>query len=254
MKTNGQGKYIYAIIEAKQPREFEVGAIGGRGDKVHTVHFNGLAAVVSSSPIVKYPVSRDNILAHQRVVEKVMENFPVLPVRFCTIADEEEAIREKVLKARQEEFKSLLAEFKDKVELGVRAMWSNLEEVFAEIIKENPRVAQLKEEIRKEPSEQKAYAGKIKIGELVKVALEEKKEKEASELLEALKPLAQDYRENRILGDRNILNAAFLVEGAKEAAFDRKIEELEKIHGPGKKFTYIGPVPPYNFVEVVIHW
>lgn len=254
MKINGQSKYIYAIIESKKPCSFEVEAIGGRGERVHTVHVNGLAAVVSSSPIVRYPVTRDNSLAHQRVVEKVMGNFTVLPVRFCTIATSVEDIRKKVLKTRFEEFKSLLSQMEGKVELGVRAMWTNPEEIFEEILKENPAIARLKEEILQEPSEQKAYAGKIKIGELVKAELEEKKEREAAELLEVLESLAEDYRENRILGDRNILNAAFLVKKVKEKAFDRKIEELEKTHGPRKKFSYIGPVPPYNFVEVVINW
>lgn len=252
MKTNGS-KYIYAIIKSSKPCEFEVEGIGGRAE-VHSVHFNSLAAVVSSSPIVKYPVSRDNILAHQKVIEKVMEKFTVLPVRFCTIAESQKDICEKVLKARHEEFKTLLGKMDDKVELGVRVMWANLEEIFKEVLKESPRIAQLKEEIISQPSEQKAYAGKIKIGELVKAALEEKKKEEAHELLGALKFLAEDYRENRILGDRNILNAAFLVKKDKEKMFDRKIEELEKIHGPRKKLTYIGPVPPYNFVEVVIHW
>lgn len=249
-----EGKYIYAIIEASERQEFATPGISGRSDKVYTIHHNGLAAVVSSSPIVKYPVRRDNMMAHQKVLEEAMRQFSPLPVRFCTIAEDEEKIKEKVLKARSGEFKDLLEKMRGKVELGVRAFWTNLEKIFAEIVSENEEIAQLKKKIEEEKSEQKVYAGKIKIGEMVKRALEEKKKKEAQALLDSLRILTEDFRENRVLGDRNILNASFLVRKENEEEFDRKINQLRQEFGERTKLDYFGPIPPYNFVEVVITW
>jgi len=249
-----EGKYIYAIIEATEPQEFASPGIGGRGDKVYTTHQNGLAAVVSSSPIVKYPVRRDNMMVHQQVLEEVMKKFALLPVRYCTIAEDEEKIERKLLKARAGEFKDLLEKMRGKVELGVRAFWTNTEGIFAELVSENDEVAQLKKRIEEEKSEQKVYAGKIKIGEIVKRALEEKKKKEAQALLDSLKVLACDVRENRILGDRNILNAAFLVGKKEEKEFDQRINQLQEELGERIKLDYFGPIPPCNFVEVVVNW
>lgn len=251
---NNEGKYIYAIIKAKEPQEFEVTSIGNRGDRVYTIHYDSLAAVVSSSPIVKYPVSREHTMAHQKVLERVMEDFTLLPVRFCTIAEHEEDIKEKVLKARAGEFRKLLAEIKDKVELGGRAFWTNMQHIFAEIVSENKTISSLKERIEKEKSEQKAYADKIRLGEMVKNALEKKKNQEAEKLLLTLRPLAEDYRENRVLGDRNIFNTAFLVRQQQEYEFDQKVNQLQKELGERTKLKYFGPVPPYNFVEVVVAW
>lgn len=251
---NGEGKYIYGIIAAKQKREFGPIGIGGRGDLVHTLHFQNLAAIVSSSPIVKYHVTRDNSIAHQKVLEAVMQEFTVLPVRFCTIAEAEEAIIEKVLKSRYQEFIDLIKDFEGKIELGVRCFWTDMNVVFAEIVEENEVIKALKETLLKETNEQKKYAGQIKIGQLVKRALEEKKKREAEELLEVLKPLSLDYRENRVLGDMNLVNAAFLVAKERETEFDQKMQELEKYYGRRKKLKYIGPVPPYNFVEVRVTW
>ena len=251
---NPPSKYIYAIIEAEEPQEFATLGIGGGGDKVYTVHHNGLAAVVSFSPIVKYPVSRDNTMAHQKVLEEVMKEFTLLPVRYCTIAEDEEKIKEKLLKARAQEFKDLLEKMRGKVELGVRAFWTNLEKIFAEIVSENEEIAQLKKEIEEEKSEQKVYAGKIRIGEIVKRALEEKKKKEAQALLDSLRGLAEDFRENRILGDRNILNASFLVTKEKEEEFDQKINQIQQEFGERTRLDYFGPIPPCNFVEVVVTW
>lgn len=249
-----EGKYMYAIIKAPKPQAFATLGIGGRGDKVYTMHHNGLAAVVSSSPIVKYPVRRDNTMAHQMVLEEVMKQFTLLPVRYCTIAEDEGQIKEKVLQARSSEFKDLLEKMRGKVELGVRAFWTNTQEIFDEIVSENEEIAELKKRIEEEKSAQKVYAGKIKIGGLVKQALEEKKKKEAQALLDSLTGLAEDFQENRILGDRNILNAAFLVRKEKEEEFDQKINQLQQEFGERTKLDYFGPIPPYNFVEVVVTW
>lgn len=251
---NEEGKYIYAIIKSKEPQVFGPLGIGGRGDKVYTVHHDGLAAVVSSSPMVEYRVRREHVMAHQKVLEQVMRQFALLPVRFSTIGEREEDIQDKLLKARLEEFQGLLEKMTDKVELGVRAFWTDVQEVFKEIVAENKDIAELKTKIEEQKSEQKAYGGKIKIGEMVKNALEEKKKKEAQALLESLQSLAEDYRENRILGDRNILNAAFLVKKEQEEEFDQKINKLEKELGERTRLNYFGPVPPYNFVEVVVTW
>lgn len=251
---NNEGSYMYAIIEANKPQEFESVGIGGRGDKVYTVHYNGLAAVVSSSPIVKYPVSRENTLAHQKVLEEVMRKFTLLPVRYCTIAEEEEDIKKKVLKARYKEFKDLLEEMKDKVELGVRAVWTNMEQIFAEIVKENKMIEQLKEETAKETSASKRRMDMMRVGEMVKKVLEKKKEKEAQELLAILKPLSVDAGVKEVYGDRNIFKAAFLVKKVKEEEFDQKIKELTEELDGRTRLRYFGPVPPYNFVEVIITW
>jgi uncharacterized protein with PIN domain len=252
--SNGEGRYIYGIIAANHRQEFGPIGIGGRGDVVYTLPYQDVAAIVSSSPIVKYPVSRENTIAHAKVLEKAVEESTVLPVRFCTIATDEEIIVERVLKTRRQEFLDLLREMKGKIELGIRARWIDLNAIFAEVVEENKDIKALKKALLNERNEQRKYASTIKIGELVQKALEEKKKREAEELLKALRPLSLDYKENQFYGDMNLVNAAFLVAREKESDFDRKINELEKIHSERKQIKYTAPIVPYNFVEVVINW
>src|SRR3989339_1129833 len=90
---NTEGTYMYAIIAAPAPETFGPIGIGERGDECLTIHHNGLAAVVSSSPLKKFKVSRDNLLAHEKVIEAVMRAHTVLPVRFGTVADSEEKVK-----------------------------------------------------------------------------------------------------------------------------------------------------------------
>src|SRR5207302_1139913 len=64
-----EGKYVYCIIQSKEPRTFGPIGIGARGDAVYTVHYEGLAAVVSGSPLIVYDPTRENVFAHEQVNE-----------------------------------------------------------------------------------------------------------------------------------------------------------------------------------------
>ena len=54
--------------------------------------------------------------------------------------------------------------------------------------------------------------------------------------------------------DRMVLNAAFLVEKSREAEFDHAVSRLDEELGPRALFKYVGPVPPYNFVNITVNW
>ena len=110
-----EGKYIYCIISAQQDLAFGPIGIGDRGDEVGTIGIDDLAMVISDYPLAKLAVSRENVLAHERVIEEVMKDEnTVLPVRFCTIASSAEEVRN-LLARRQREFKYLLKDMDHKI-------------------------------------------------------------------------------------------------------------------------------------------
>lgn len=252
--SNEEGCYIYGIIGASQRQELGPLGIGGRGDMVYTLPYQNVAAIISKAPIVKYPVTRENMLAHSRILEKAAEETTVLPVRYSTVAANEEMIIEKLLKTRYQEFIDLLKAMAGKIELGVRARWVDLNATFAELVEENKNIKALKAASLNEKNEQRRYANNIKIGELVQQALAEKKKREARALIDTLRPLSLDYREREIYGDMNIINAAFLIVREKVPDFDQKINELEKMYQGSKQLKYTTTAVPYNFVELVVHW
>jgi hypothetical protein len=252
--TKGEGCYIYGIIGANHRQEFGPIGIGGRGDVVYTLPYQDVAAIISRSPIVKYPVSRENTIAHAKVLEKVVEEYTVLPVRFCTISDNDEIIVEKLLKTRYQEFMHLLRKMCGKSELGIRARWIDLNAIFTELVEENEDIKALKDALLVEINEQRKYANSIKIGLLVQKALAEKRKREAEELLEALRPLSLDCKEMQFYGDMNLVNAAFLVDREKQHYFDQKMNELEKVYKNRKQLKYTYSMVPYNFVKIVVYW
>jgi len=246
---NAEGTYIYAIIAAPTPETFGPIGIGGRGDECRTIHHDGLAAVVSVSPAKKYKVSRDNLLAHEKVIEAAMVSHTVLPVRFCTIADNEEKVK-RILEREHDRFLELLHKMDGKRELGVKAFFKE-DAIFKTILDKYGEIRALKAKIAALPAE-KTHFQRAEIGHMVETALQKEKDARQNAILEALTPLALEVKTATPYGDMMIVNAAFLVERTQEPEFDRKVQELADQDGAVVKYKYIGTVPPFNFVNLVI--
>jgi len=279
MTTEGNrrmiGDYLYCIIGAEKEQEFVSPAIGSRGDGarphtncsksrektigegVYSICYRDIAAVISHSPVMKYSISRENTMAHQKVMEELMRDFTVLPVRFGTVAagkDElpaGERIRKRVLKARYDELKGLLTRMENKIELGLKAFWNDMKVVFEEILEENKDIKNLKEKIA-QGDPLRTYGKRITLGEKVKNVMDRKKTRERNRILDTLKEAYVDMRCNKIFSDNMITNSSFLVEKSKAGQFDTMVDKLNDDYSGKVKFKYVGPVPPCNFVELVI--
>ena len=250
----GQGKYIYCVIESNEGRNFGPIGIGGRGDNVFTVGYRDLSAVVSNSPMDKYVINRENMLAHEKVIEEVMKDYTVLPVRFCTIAASAEELRS-LLRRRYPEFKNLLRTMDNKVELGLRAKWKDKDQALREIVGEDDEIRELGSRLAEGPNDDaSAREKKVELGKKVKALLEEKREAMAERILVKLKKASADITTNQLTGDDMVLNAAFLVDRFHEMEFDSLVEDLEAELGERIEFSYVGPAPPYNFVNVAVDW
>ena len=249
------GKYLYCIIPCQQDRTFDAVAIGSEDGVVHTVCHKGLAVVVSGSPVKQYESTRRNMIAHEKVLETVMREFTLLPVRFGTITDSASPIEniQKLLSSRFEEFNRLLRDMEGKVELGLKAFWRDEKAVFEEIVNENADIRRLRNSLLGKPPEAIRFEG-IPLGRMVKEALDRKRSQEAAKILLPLRPIAHRVRENDTLVDRAIVNAAFLVDGKREQDFDQAIRRLDEKLNNRVAFKYVGPVPPYNFVNIVVNW
>jgi len=247
-----EGKYVYCIIESNEGRNFGPIGIGQRGDIVSTIGFDDISTVISSSPMTKYVINRENMMAHEKVIEEVMKDYTVLPVRFCTIAASAEEVRT-LLRRRHSEFKGLLRDMDNKVEMGLKALWKDMNRIFHEIAEGNQGVKRLKKKAE-EKSIKSRSAYKIAVGKVVKEALDAKKEGEAKKILNTFKRAALDVRTNGLIGDSMFLNAAFLIDRTREKEFDYMVEDLVEKYSDRANIKYIGPAPPFNFVNIVVKW
>lgn len=245
--TAPEGKYVYCIIESPEPRSFGPMGIGARGDEVYTVHHAGLAAVVSNTPIVVYDPTRENVFAHEQVNETVMREFTVLPMAFGALFRTEDDIIE-LMRGTQDALRDVLNKMAGKVEYGLKVNWDR-DRVIAEIELENEEIRNLKEQITSRASGS-TYFARMQLGRLVEQALSEQSDSYVREVYAALRDTAVASRANKPIGDKMIMNAAFLVEREREAEFDQKVKEIAAKYEGKLSFKYTGPWPPYNFVHI----
>jgi hypothetical protein len=240
------GKYVYCIIRLDKLRDFGSVGIGG-GQRVYTVHYRDLAAIVSDTPLVIYDPTREHVLAHEFVNETVMREFTVIPMSFGTVFRSEDDVTE-LLRSTYQAFSDVLDKMQDKIEFGLKVLWER-EKVIAILEQENDEIRRLKDEISRNTASS-TYFARMQLGRLVESALEGVQGRYVADIHEALKPVAVASRSNKVIGDRMILNAAFLVDRTQERLFDEKVKEVSRRYDELLTFKYTGPWPPYNFVNI----
>jgi hypothetical protein len=242
-----EGKYVYCIIRSSDEREFGPIGIGEGGNRVYTVHHRELAAVVSDTPIRIYDPTRENVLAHELVNETVMREFTVIPMSFGTIFRTKDDIME-LLKSTSGAFEDVLEKMRDKIEFGLKVLWDR-EKVIARLESGDEEIRRLKEEITSN-AQSSTYFARMQLGRLIESALETTANGYVMDIHESLKPVAVASRSNKPIGDRMIMNAAYLVERSREHDFDEAVKALSRKYEELLSFKYTGPWPPYNFVNI----
>ena len=244
-RSAGRGRYVYCIIRASQPLKF--GAIGmdEQWSEVYTITFKDMAAVVSDIPLAPLDSTRENVLAHERVNETVMRDHTVIPMSFGTIFKTREDIVE-LLRSAYDAFADVLSKMQDKLEFGLKVLWDR-DEIVRAIEQEDEDIHRLKTEISSQKGS--TYFARMQYGRLIDGALQQRSERYVAEFLQRLRDVSVASRVNRAIGDKMIMNAAFLVQRDQEPAFDRRIKEIASAFDK-LTFKYTGPWPPYNFVNI----
>jgi len=251
------GRYIYGIIKANEIKSSaSCGSIGTTpggfqtDEEICMVIHRDIACVFSNSPLQDYSSLLKETLGHllvkhQTIIEKIMKNHTIIPMKFgTTVCDDDEIVQ--VLKRGYSQFKELLSQMDGKIELDLIAVWNDLGNIIKEIGEEDEKIKELKQEIAKKPPD-KSFQDRIKIGMMIKDALDKRKEKEQTHIIDFLKAVAVDFQKHQVMDDKMILNCAFLLEKNNEPEFDAKLKELDREYKQEVNFRCVGSLPPYSF-------
>ncbi|MDO9527783.1 MAG: GvpL/GvpF family gas vesicle protein [Syntrophales bacterium] len=244
---SAKGNYIYGFISIDEKKKFDYAGIDG--GEVYTQPYQDIAAVVSDSPSIQFDsLPKETLLLHlavyQAVIERVMKNHYIIPMKFGTAVQGEEEIK-RILKKGYDHIKTSIIAMEDKIELDVVAMWSNLDAVLR-AIGEEEEIKKLKEEANSKPPDQKLEAG-ITLGKMVKTYINRKRAKYASEMLDALKKESKNHRTHDVMDDFMIMNVAFLINKDNKETFESKIDQMDEKYQGEINFRIVGPLPPYSF-------
>src|SRR2546422_778342 len=151
-----------------------------------------------------------------------------------------------LLRGAYDAFRDVLNKMEDKLEFGLKILWDR-DVMIREIEKQDEDVRRLKGEIATQKGS--TYFARVQYGRLVDAALGTLSERYVSDIFSELRDVSVASRANKPIGDKMIVNAAFLVSRDQETAFDKKLKELGARYDK-LTFRYTGPWPPYNFVNI----
>jgi len=241
------GRYVYGILQCRDRIDFGKVGIGGAGEMVSTVNYQDIAAVVSNTSVYIFDPTRENALAHEHVIETVMKNYTIIPMSFGTVFRTDNDIRE-VLKSIYSSLKDVLHQMSGKLEFGLKVNWDR-DRIIEDIKQEDEEIRKFHQEIIRKHL-QSTYLARMQLGRMIDKALAERSIGYVREIYEALRGVCVASRDNQPIGDKMIMNAAFLVERDREPEFDDAVNGIAKKYGQRLKFKYTGPWPPYNFVNI----
>ena len=239
----GEGCYVYGIVPADASN---VGPQGLDDAEVHLVRHGPVAAIVSVVRLERTEGRRQELLAHSRVLDAFAAGGPVVPAQFGGIVEDERAVREDVLADREQKLVELLAELSGTLQFTLQARYDEAT-VLAELVRDDPEIARLREATREAPEEQ-SYADRVRLGELVSQRLEARRQTDEQAVLGALEPHVIAYRVRPAASIDHLADLALLVDNAQREAFDDAAERLAADLHDRARLRLMGPMAPYDFV------
>ena len=179
---------------------------------LHAVRSGGLS--VLCAPALEHDVTPEALWRHEELLEELMAERAILPVRYGTLVADD-AAAERAVAERHEEFAAGLERVRGAVELALRVESTELESA--------GEAASGREYLRAKGARMET----------------------ARRLHERLAELA---RESEMQPGRELLRAAYLVDRGAVAEFVARVGLLQREH-PELGLLCTGPWPPFSFAE-----
>lgn len=247
MSDDKRNLWVYGVV----PADAELGELERRGDNlpdVSVVEAGDLAAIVGDVPEGDAKATRDQALAHARVLEAAVADATVVPFRFGVIVPGDDEVASELLDPRRDELKQLMERVEGRVQMTLKVYYDE-DVLLREIVDEESEIGELREQLR--GGEEAATRDvRVRIGELVNRALEERRQNDSAEILEQLKPVSIAAMTEGLEKEFMVLNAPILIERDRRQELEDAVEGLAQERQKRMKFRLLGPMPAYNFIDV----
>jgi len=257
--------YLYGVVLKEELQKSEVPSIVGIDQKkTSVIPYKELAAVITPVNPLNFSQQRidlqlknpdwlkEKAFHHHECISAINSKFTILPMSFCTIFQKEENLRS-LLNEQYDVILEKLNRLKEKQEWNVK-IYSNSEQAFSYVIKNNPSVLELRENINTMPKG-KQFIMKKKLNQLICDEVEKEQSLRWQQVEQKLKSYFEGAKLRKNWGkeiterqDEMIVNCDFLIYKHKSELFLNKIQDLEREFAEaGCTFQVSGPWPPYHF-------
>ena len=240
------GVYVYGILDTSDPVPSGLASVGDGDEEVRLASHGGLSAVISDIALDRPLGTREDLLAHEQVLDSVAQERTVLPMRFGSVVRTEDAVVDELLAPHQEHFESVISELSGLVQFTVRGRYVASAHL-REIVEDDPAIRELRDALQG-VEDDAGYPERLRLGELVNDAVVQKREADAEVLVDALKPGVVATAGHQLAGEDSAVDMAFLVERQRRADFERAVDDLGEQWRERVQLRLIGPLAPYDFL------
>ena len=221
-----------------------VRASDGAPPEARTIAHRYIAAIVTDAE--HRPIAASKLLReHSRLLGATAEQTTVVPVRFGTVMENEQAVIDEFLAPSHDSLRQRLEALDGKVQLTVKGFYDEAA-LLREVIDASPAIAKLRERTRALP-EAAGYYDRIRLGELVSAEVDQARERDTTNVLARLEPLAVAASREPPSTHDSAVHAAFLVERDRVDEFGRAVAQLGEELSGRMTLRSIGPLPAYSF-------
>jgi Gas vesicle synthesis protein GvpL/GvpF len=260
----GDGIWAYCVTASAEPFPEGLAGVHPAGT-VERIEHDQLAALVSRVPLAEFGEEplRSNLnelewlervaRRHEAVLERALERATIVPLRLCTIFQDEDGAR-RMLEEQRPALTAALERLTGHEEWGVKLLVDRaaLEATARDLSAEAPA--------REEEIDTRSAGGAYMLRRRLERQVREDADRLAVSVSDDVHARLQDWASDAVLNPAQnrelsghegemLLNGAYLVETPKVGRLGELVDELQdRYRALGATLELTGPWPPYNFV------
>lgn len=230
---------VHGIVATEAvPRLDESALAEAAGADVVFVGGDELTGLTTSTDQAELMPTRSNLLAHTRLLETVVQETAVVPMRFGVVVPDEETLVRTTLDGRQQELLERLQRLSGRVEMRVVGRYEE-EPAVARVLATDRRAARLRE--------RRGIDAKMELGERIVTGIAELRQQDEAQALQELRPYADDVAVSEVGQPLDAFALSFLIAQEDRPRFEEAVDRLGARLAPVVAIELIGPLPPFSF-------
>ena len=243
-EESGTGYYVYGVVPAAT--RLPKGLRGLDEVPVEQVEYDDIAAVASPFQLDRPPGRRAELVAHSRVVDRLVESVTVVPAQFGSVMADRDSVVTDLLGPDHDHFVELLHHLEGHCQLNLRATYVE-EQVLAEVVRDRPDIAELRRRTRGLP-EGTVHPDLVRLGELVAATMEGKRAVDADQVLAVVTPRTVAHVVRPARGLDHVVDLALLVTREQLGPLETDLEDFAEAVHDRIRLRLTGPTAAYDFV------
>lgn len=246
-KTAAGGVYVYGVVAAGEDIPDDLEPVGAPDGEIGLLDHRELAAVVSDLPADRRRLGkREDLLAHERVVNSVAAAVTVLPMQFGGVVANDQAVVDELLEGNHDFFVDVLRRLDGCIQFVLYGRYDQ-DVLLRGILEQDPEIAETSRSLRDADPDATHYE-RIKLGERISTAVDRERTADAQTAVERLEPRCEGIVVKEAGGEDGAVHLALLVRRDGRAEFEDAVEDLADEWGDRVSVQLIGPVAPFDFL------